>query len=215
MLIDVHTHKSSEYKSIKSLHFPDEYANLSNATETISVGIHPWWAKIQHIEEFEKLFEQGVSSCVVAIGECGVDRVRGEAIDVQKSIFHRQVQLASKFNLPVIVHQVKGISDVLHEMKQFTNTKFVLHAYFGNAEQTVQLLKHDVYFSFGEGLIKQPEKYQKITDLIPVEKVLFETDDAQTHLRSIYQAYAQLKSREIKEVELIVEKSARRIFNLE
>jgi Tat protein secretion system quality control protein TatD with DNase activity len=77
------------------------------------------------------------------------------------------------------------------------------------------LLKHDVYFSFGEGLIKQPEKYQKITDLIPVEKVLFETDDAQTHLRSIYQAYAQLKSREIKEVELIVEKSARRIFNLE
>jgi TatD DNase family protein len=151
MLIDIHTHKPSQYKSIKSLHFPNEYENLSDASTAISIGIHPWWAEVEHSEKFEKLFEQGVPPSVVAIGECGIDRVRGAAIEVQKTIFHRQVQLASTFNLPVIVHQVKGISDVLHEIKQFPYTVFVFHGYLGNPEQTLQLLKHNVFFSFGEG----------------------------------------------------------------
>jgi TatD DNase family protein len=215
MLIDIHTHKPSQYKSIKSLHFPNEYENLSDASTAISIGIHPWWAEVEHSEKFEKLFEQGVPPSVVAIGECGIDRVRGAAIEVQKTIFHRQVQLASTFNLPVIVHQVKGISDVLHEIKQFPYTVFVFHGYLGNPEQTLQLLKHNVFFSFGEGLIDYPGKYQKIIDLIPVEKILFETDNGQSNLKSIFQAYMQLKSREANEVELIVEKSACRIFNLE
>lgn len=125
---------------------------------------------------------------VVAIGECGLDYYRMEGEDVaavkkaQKEVFMEQIAIAEAVKKPLMVHcrPQKGTDDaygdllsVLEETK--CSQKVIVHFYVGGPEITKRLVAAGCYFTFG-GVITFARNYDASLALIPLERILLETD---------------------------------------
>lgn len=116
MLLDIHTHRHPDKwdgQSIISLSIGDEDFRSSpllkeGSTIPLSIGLHPW-----HVDE-----ERTAQACpdllpwlslpqVVAVGEAGIDRLRGGQMELQLEAFEMQARLAAEMKKPLIVHCVK------------------------------------------------------------------------------------------------------------
>ncbi len=148
-----------------------------------SIGVHPY-----DINDFdEALFEQYINhpKCV-AVGECGMDYFRLEGTQeekegekkAQEKIFRAQIQLAKKYNKPLIIH----IRDASHDAKMILldedagSVGGVLHCYNAD-EELLSLAKQNFYFGIG-GVItfSNAKKLVNVLPKIPLEKLLIETD---------------------------------------
>ena len=102
------------------------------------------------------LLFQGVArwaSCpqVVAIGECGLDRLRGAALEEQQRWFVRQAELAESSGRPLIVHCVKAF-DVLIQLHRCLSPRaqWVVHGFRGKPQLAQMLLRAGMHLSFGK-----------------------------------------------------------------
>lgn len=154
-----------------------------------STGIHPW-----HINEvakdidarLDRLEMQMQTSRVLMLGECGLDRVADTTMDQQMPVFIEQLKLAEKYRKPVLLHCVRAYTDIISvRKKQKISVPFIFHSYHGNFQITDLLLKHDVYFSFGQHLINNPI-LQKILEDIPKKRIFFETDNVKLPIERMY-----------------------------
>lgn len=211
MLIDVHTHHQHDWFCIQSIHAAD-YLNGSIPNQPFSTGIHPWYANQISAEKFVNVLLNQPSENLLAIGECGLDRVKGPELQIQKAVFEQQLVLAQEFNLPVIVHQVKTLSDIFPSIKKYQNIRYVLHGFHGNAQQLEQLLDYEVYFSFGKAALDPSGKLKKVISEVPLNRIFFETDEAACDIKMIYNNFAVLRQIDVEELELKVEKNFTKVF---
>lgn len=75
----------------------------------VSAGIHPWQLKEDFSLQMNQLTKLASSKNVIAIGECGLDRIKGPAIEIQIDAFRAQIDIANRVNKPMILHLVKAI----------------------------------------------------------------------------------------------------------
>ena len=107
---------------------------------------------------------------IIAIGECGIDKLRSNAsIDEQIMIFKQQVELSEKHELPMILHVVKGFDDLI-KLKKLLKPKqsWVIHG-FNKYNLTEQLINHGFHLSFGGALLKN-DKLQEAFSEVPMDK---------------------------------------------
>lgn len=99
---------------------------------------------------FEGLQQLLRHPAVVAVGECGIDRLRGADEAVQEQWFVRQVQLAEAAGLPVTVHCVKAFDVLLRLHKELRpTTRWTIHGFRGKPALAAQLLAAGFDLSFG------------------------------------------------------------------
>lgn len=212
MLIDVHTHQTHDWFSVQSVHAEDFLNDNFPREGFYTVGLHPWFANPNTAKFFsDKLMEQ-LPENLIGIGECGLDRIKGTSLEVQKEVFEVQLNMASKLNLPVIIHQVRTISDILPFIKHFSTLSFVLHGFNGNVQQMQQLLTYRVYFSFGAAILKDRPKLSEVISRVPVERVFFETDESNESIRIIYDTFADLAGYGTQELEDRVKRTFYEVF---
>jgi len=148
-----------------------------------AVGVHPY-----DMGSFEDLvFDKYVSheKCV-AIGECGLDYFRLEGSDEekdaekrrQKEVFIAQIELAKKYQKPLIIH----IRDASRDSKELLlkhnagEVGGVLHCYNAD-EELLSLANNGFYFGIGGVLtFKNAKKLVNVLPKIPYEKLIIETD---------------------------------------
>lgn len=145
-----------------------------------TIGVHPWYVKETHfpvLNEIEKIAQQHK---IVGIGEIGLDRKIDEpSFELQEEMFIKQLEIAKKINLPVIIHCRGAFPDLIRIVKKvgLPSKGGMIHAYKGNLEITKQLLPLGFYFSFGCGLTyPQSSKRIEALKLIFPNKILLETD---------------------------------------
>ena len=144
-----------------------------------AVGIHPEYANEvtkDVLEEIEKLasFEK-----VRAIGEIGLDYYwdTNPPKETQKDVFRKQMALAEKLNLPVVIHDRDAHEDTLNIMKEFPNVKGVVHCFSGSVEFSKECLKLGYYIGFtGVITFKNAKKIIEVAKEIPLDRILVETD---------------------------------------
>lgn len=131
---------------------------------------------------------------VVAIGECGLDYYRhspqtseSSAVakamaDRQEKAFRAQIKLAEELKMPLMIHcrASKGSDDAYERMLEIVNEEnvsvpMISHFYAGSPEMTKKLIARGFYFTFG-GVITFVRDYDKTIDLIPLERIMLETD---------------------------------------
>lgn len=138
-----------------------------------SAGIHPWWTCGDTgplFKGLEQLLERGVA---VAVGECGLDRLRGAGLDVQQEIFGRQIALAERYALPVTVHCVRAFDVLLAMHKRLRpSTRWTVHGFRGRPALARQLLAAGLDLSFG------PHRHPGSFALTPPSRRHLETDGA-------------------------------------
>lgn len=165
--------------------------DFSKIDYTVSLGLHPWHVHKTNIDWALAQIEKNHAQ-IIAIGECGLDRAIQTPIDLQLTTFHRQIELALKYHLPVVVHCVKAYSDFAAIAKQYQNVQFILHGFSGN-EETLQMLLNfkNVYFSVGKYLFNELSNASLLLVKIPINHLFLETDTSNYLISEIYQKAAQ------------------------
>ena len=149
-----------------------------------AIGIHPEDAQQldldpdSELETLEKMLAEAASHKIVALGEIGFDyHYEPVNYDIQKIFFERQMQLAEKYHLPVIIHDREAHGDCFDMICRFPNVKGVFHSYSGSAEMARELVRRGWYISFsGVVTFKNAERVRKVASTIPADRLLAETD---------------------------------------
>ena len=153
---------------------------LSEQYENIyaTVGFHPCDTYDLTEENYAEIEELARHDKVKAIGEIGLD-YHYEDTDKEKQYvaFRRQMVLAEKLGLPVVIHSREATQDTLAILQEFPNVKGVVHSYSGSVETAKILLNMGYYLSFnGITTFKNAHKAREVLAALPHDRVLIETD---------------------------------------
>lgn len=167
----------------------------------------------QQIEQIEKIAQ---STKIVGIGEIGLDYYwNKENKELQKTAFINQIKLADKMDLPIIIHTREAVMDTIQILKENTpKRKGVFHCCPLNIELVKEGLKLGFYISLaGPITFKNSKNADEIIQMIPLEKMLIETDSPylapepnrgtrndSRNLKYLVEKIAQVKQREPEEI---------------
>jgi TatD DNase family protein len=113
----------------------------------------------------------------VAIGECGLDRRLALSIDRQEEVFGWQLQIARAYDLPVIVHLVGHGQRALQMLQSAALSRgFIIHSYSGSPEMAAEFVAAGGFISLSAASLRNREKLQKMLALVPLSRLLLETD---------------------------------------
>ena len=178
------------------------------------------------IYKIEKLAQ---NSKVVAIGEIGLDYYwNKDNKEKQKEIFAKQINIANKLDLPIVIHTREAVMDTLSILKQNNvKKKGVFHCCPLNIELVKEALKLGFYISFSGNITFKNAKAEEIIKLVPLDKVLIETDcpylspepnrgkrNDSSNLIYIAEKIANIKGIKIEDVAKITYENAKKIFDL-
>lgn len=117
---------------------------------------------------------------MVAIGECGLDFLRGPTPaqrELQVEVFRAQLELARATGLPLSIHCVKAHGVLLELLRERATPPSMLHAFSGSAEVARELVAAGHYISFAANVcIPGARKVVDAARSVPDERLLIETD---------------------------------------
>lgn len=210
--INIHIHKKENAGSILDIRCISPEENFSN-DELISVGIHPWDADLEtHKSKIDKMDELLKTRNVVAVGETGIDRLKNNNLDLQIELFEIQLQIAQKYDKPVIIHCVRGFNELLTLRKKYSATPWIVHDYRKNVFIAEQLIEHNCYLSFGRVIENPLTKLKTLLETIDLNKIFFETDDFPINIKDIYIKFAELRKIQVEELIKIINNNYKTIF---
>lgn len=215
--IDIHTHHIPDENTaifIKNSFPADEPGNLQPGG-FYSVGLHPWYIGNGHDHrELLSLVEQKVAlNEVIAVGECGLDKLANTESQLQLDVFLSQCRLAEEVNKPLIIHCVKSYNEISHLKRKMKPTvPWILHGYNGNAFITGQLLLLGFYFSLGKMIFDDLSQVMEALPLIPPDHLFFETDEWKKPVGEVYKRYAGMRGMTAEELSDQVTWNFRKVF---
>ena len=147
-----------------------------------SVGLHPWCVDTDWREQVAQLRRDALLPNVVAIGECGLDAMRGIAKSVQIEAFRAQIELSQECRKPLIIHCVRSFDLLFQLHREYSpHESWMVHGFRGKPQLAMQLVGLGIQLSFG--LHFNPDTLKM---LISSGKSYFlETDDEDVSLREV------------------------------
>lgn len=210
---NVHTHsdlKNPEIVAIVNV-YPKEYPAKSTY---FSIGIHPWYIDENTVESELEIIEKALQdkNCL-AIGECGIDKKIETDIELQIKVFKRQLLLAEKYQMPVILHCVAAYDEIIALKTELNITiPLIIHGFSKSPEMAKQLQSKGIILSFGKYLMRNPELAKSLS-VLNDESFLLETDTIQDGIEEVYLKATQAKNITLSELHSIIERNFARIFS--
>lgn len=179
-----------------------------------SVGLHPWFIDpLKWETDLANLKKTLQLHSVVAIGECGLDRLCKTDYMLQQQVFEAQVQLANETKKPLILHVVRAHEDVLRILNLCKNTMpFVFHGFNKNKTIAQKILDAGGYLSFGKAV--DQATVANIVKHIATDRFFLETDDAPVSIAAIYETVARIRNISVEALSLQIQKNTAQIFKL-
>lgn len=204
---NIHTHitkhPESEILSADVLSFSSIGKN-----EYLSVGIHPWYLADNDAEnQLESLRKAIGNRQVVAIGECGLDKLKGPSMELQASVFRKEIALAEEHNLPMVIHCVKAYNELV-QIKKSTHPQqpWIIHGFRGKEALAKECLQHGFHLSFGAYFQEDALR------AVPFEKLFVETDESGMAIEEVYLRIARTRGMELEELTESIKKNVERVF---
>lgn len=133
---------------------------------------------MENPENYIEIIEKAAQNKkIVAIGEMGLDYFWNEPKDLQKQVFIRQLELAKKLDMPVIIHDRDAHEDTIEILEKY-KPKGVLHRYSGPVDILKRALGLGMYVSFNNDLTYPAWNAAPIAclEITPWDRLLIETD---------------------------------------
>ena len=179
-LFNFHTHNPNEDYGIINL-FPD--ASSIEENKLYSIGLHPYYYSENYMQEIEKIQQKAQYPNIVAIGETGFDVKSKVSFEIQKEIFMKHVEISETYKKPLIIHCVKYYNELIEIKKAIKPTQiWVIHGFNAKVGLIKPLFNAGFYFSISVSLLKNQAKSKIFFDIVPCDKIFFETDDFDTFL---------------------------------
>ena len=211
--INLHTHKFSNLSDVIEVvnQYPWEFNSiLSN----YSIGIHPWYIDEERLNNDLKIIKEKLQlkECL-ALGECGLDKRIEIPLDVQISVFKKQLEIVKQTKKPIVLHCVAAYDEVIAIKKEMKiDNPMIIHGFSKNEQLAQSLLKNGFYLSFGKYLLRNPD-LEKVFTFAPENQILLETDTIEESIYQVYEKAALIKEISVDELKTIVFTNFSRIFN--
>lgn len=196
-----------------------------------SCGIHPSDVlSYDDVDEvMDKLEKMLKDEKAVAIGEIGLDYHYDDIPkEPQMLYFEKQMALAKKLNMPVIIHDREAHGDCLDMIKKFPEVKGVFHSFSGSPEMACELVKLGWYISFsGTVTFKNARVPKEACKVVPSDRLLIETDapylaptphrgeiNMPSYVRLTCEEIANQRGQDAEEIARITMENAKRFFNI-
>ena len=195
MLIDTHCHLSHEdYDNLDEIlnnkecimiasgcndKTNKEVIELVNKYDNVygTLGIHPEEVDNITSDSFKFIEDNLNNPKIVAIGEIGLDYYWvSDNKEKQKELFIKQLELATKYNKPIIVHSREAIQDTYDILKKY-NLKGSIHCFSSSLEMAKEFIKLGYKIGIGGTVtFKNSKKLQEIVKELDLKDILLETD---------------------------------------
>ncbi|QIZ75937.1 TatD family hydrolase [Ferrimonas lipolytica] len=165
--------------AVSRLHWAGLQQLSARSQVRVAIGLHPCFshqadadiaAMTQRLESVHPF---------IAIGECGLDKVEGKLpLEQQLWLCQQQLLLAVKHHLPVILHVRNAHNELLQLLRAIPlPAGGVVHGFSGSFELAMQYVRHNLLIGVG-GVItyERAQKTRKTVSLLPLDKIIFETD---------------------------------------
>jgi len=160
-----------------------ELAQLAQSQPGVfaTVGIHPNDAATATGQDWSTISQLATQSCVVAIGETGLDRYWDRTpFDVQQEWFDRHLALAHQYDLPVVIHCRDSQRDIIGQLQRLGRLiRGVMHSFTGSSEDAEACLALGLSISFAGMLTftnKDLDSLRAVAACVPLDRLLVETD---------------------------------------
>jgi len=204
----------------------EKYDNIYAA-----VGIHPHDADTLNEKTLSEIEKLAHSDKVKALGETGLDFYYDNSPrEIQKNAFKKQLQLADKLNLPVVVHSRKSgeeTLEVIDSVGDFSE-RLIFHCYAYGPKLIEKIIERDYYAAFG-GLITfgSAAEIREALKKMPLDRLLLETDspyltpspnrgkrNEPANLQYIVKKAAEILEVDTEELAEITSKNAEKIYKI-
>ncbi len=254
MLIDTHSHIYSEdfthdrdealqraYESgIKKIILPNidtgsikHMLDLADAYPHLCyplIGLHPTSVDEDYSEELLAMEYWLEKRKFHGIGEIGIDLYWEKKYEKeQKEAFRKQIKLAKKHNLPIVIH-VRDSFDVTYEIikeEQDGNLKGIFHCFTGDETEAQKVIDAGFHLGIGGVLTFKNSKLDQVISKIGIENLVLETDtpylapepkrgrrNESSYLVFIAQKVAEIYNVPLTRVAEITTQNARKLFEI-
>jgi TatD DNase family protein len=206
--------------------------NFANNNDDVfaSVGVHPCCCESGLGNIAEILAEANTK--VVAIGEIGLDYHYGKnQRDLQISLLKQQLELAIKYDMPIVFHVREAFDDFWPIIDDFIakGTKFrgVIHSFTDSPDNAAEAIRRGFYIGVnGFSTFIKDEAMKKMYASLPLEKILLETDapyltpvpfrgkvNEPAFVRNIANFHASIRQISVGQVEKATTANVHKLFN--
>lgn len=191
---NLHTHTSTNDPDVLELvnQYPWEF---DESFPQYSIGIHPWRIDEHRLETDLKFMEEKLrlDECL-AVGECGLDKRIEIPMELQITVFERQIALAEKYRKPLVLHLVAAFQELIEIKNRLQiSVPIIIHGFSKNEQLARQLIDNGMYISFGKYLLRNPE-LKPVFLSIPDDRFFLETDMIEETLQEVYELAANYKN---------------------
>jgi TatD DNase family protein len=200
----------------------------------IAFGVHPQVIGDEHAAALVDALERALDGELprpAAIGEIGLDGMPAYAasLPVQEALFRRQLALAARHRLPVILHVLRAHPRALAILDEVKPARGVLHSCSASSDQVKHYLRCGFYVSFSAAATNDNARRLRDSLLaVPLDRLLIETDapfqtpashrpgrNEPAFLVEIAAALAQIRGEPVARLAEATFENARRLFDEE
>lgn len=195
------------------------------------IGLHPTSVDGNWEEEMDFVREHISDRRFYAIGEIGLDEYWSkEFVTQQKRVFAEQIELAARYNLPIIIHSREATEDIFSVFEETKGipVKGVFHAFSGSYETFKRIMKYgDFKVGIGGVLTYKNAGIASVLEKIALTDILLETDcpwltpvpfrgkrNESSYISIIAETVSHIKNVPLQDVSQITTLTAKRVFNL-
>ena len=210
----------------------DKVVELANSNENIfgMVGLFPSEAKT-YTQEFEQKMETlaKTNKKIVAVGEVGLDYYWDKSfVEEQKEVFTKQIKMAQRLDLPLVVHDREAHKDCFDILKEKGAERVLFHCFSGSVEFMRECVKEGWYIALG-GVVtfKNAVKMKDVAREVPLNKLVLETDspyltpvpyrgkpNKPAYVRYVAEEIAKIRGFSLEELIDITTENAERFFGI-
>lgn len=212
--LDFHTHRErrkdkDDIVEIVSMHLGKEVS-----CQYYTIAKHPWWTEqVLSADETVLLKEKLKHQNCLAMGEMGLDKLQGPPMAQQMDILRSQLNLARELQLPVIIHCVRTIHQLLELKKEYPEIKkWCIHGYSRHAILAQQLIDQGFYLSLMPTMANTT-KYEELVKTLPKNRFFLETDShPNIKIEDIYLRTAEILDWDLGQLKKQMNNNAREFF---
>ena len=207
----------------------EEVLELTKNYENIygAIGIHPENIANYRDEDLKWIKENLKQSKIIAIGEIGLDYYyTKENKTEQIKLLERQLKIAERYHLPVIIHSREATEDTINTLKKYKVTG-VIHSFSGSLETAKIYIKMGYLLGINGVITFKNSKLKEVIKEIPLESIILETDspyltpepfrgkkNEPARIKEIAEFICDLKGISLEDLATITNHNIKRIFDI-
>jgi TatD DNase family protein len=145
----------------------------------LMMGLHPTHVKDNYLEELQHVENELSKRKFYAVGEIGIDLHWDKVhLEEQKNAFRKQIQLAKKYKLPIVIHCREAFEDIFEILEEEKSQELfgIFHCFSGTYEQALIAISYNMKLGIGGVVTFKNGKIDQFLSKIDINNIVLETD---------------------------------------